>query len=210
MVRVKICGITREKDLIAAIDAGADAIGFVVGFKASPRNISIEKLSELSKMVPPFVSTVLVTEQNYLEANIDVINHLRIDAIQLYGCTEPERIRKIMNIDLLKPYLVGGEQIDPKSAVDGFDALLCDVYKKGVMGGTGILQDFDACIKIKKEIYPKPLILAGGLSPDNVHEAIIKVRPYGVDASSKLETSPGVKDEVSVMKFVKNAKGCDV
>ncbi|MDG6933969.1 MAG: phosphoribosylanthranilate isomerase [Nitrososphaerota archaeon] len=209
MVRVKICGITRQVDLRAAVEAGVDAVGFIAGFPESPRNISLERVTDLSTSVPPFVSAVLVTTETFLKHNLNVISKLQIDTLQLYDCSDPVPIRETLNVDVLRPYIVGHERVSAGKAVSGYDGLVVDSYRSGLRGGTGVAQDFDLCSKIKDEISPKPLILAGGVGPDNVVDAVKIVRPYGVDASSRLERSPGIKDPLLMKEFVKRAKESD-
>lgn len=209
MVRVKICGIARQIDLRTAVEAGVDAVGFIAGFPESPRNISLEKVTDLTASVPPFVSAVLVTTETYLKHNLNVIRKLPIDTLQLYDCSDPAPIKEALNVDILKPYIVGHERVSAEKAVSGYDGLVVDSYRSGVRGGTGVAQDFDLCARIKDQISPKPLILAGGVGPDNVEDAVKIVHPYGVDASSRLERSPGVKDPLLIKEFVKRAKESD-
>jgi phosphoribosylanthranilate isomerase len=208
MVRVKICGITREADVKAAVSDGADAIGFITGLEESPRNLSLEKVAELSKYVPPFVTVVLVTTAEILSKEEDRFSHLRFDALQLYGDSiDPDVIRGKFGVSLIRPYGVGGTEETPQSAVRGFDALLLDTHRKGMRGGTGKTSNWTTCRRITKEILPTPVILSGGLSPDNVLRAIRSVKPYAVDVSSGVEAFPGVKDHIKLRQFIMKAKG---
>jgi len=209
VVRVKICGITRGRDLIAAVNAGADAVGFITGFPKSPRNLPLDAAGILVKEVPPFVDSVLVTNSDFLSAELERFSRIGPDAIQLHGnLADRERARR-----RLRSYLIQVLQVRPgtnnhlDAGLRGYDALLTDTYKKGYDGGTGLVSDWDECSLIRDKIDPVPLILSGGLTPANVADAIAKVRPFAVDASSGVESSPGIKDARKILQFVKHAKG---
>jgi phosphoribosylanthranilate isomerase len=216
MTRVKICGLTREEDVEAAVDAGADALGFISGLPSSPRNVSIQRAAALMSRIPPFVTPVLVTTGDALAENSEAIKRIAPKAIQLYGSSfSPQTLRGAFHAFLLKPYHVGrqeGEVFGPeggqkvRDAVKGYDALLTDTYLKGREGGTGLTSDWGVCVDIRKSIAPTPLILSGGLRPENVQLAIATVAPFCVDVSSGVESAPGVKDAAKVKAFVNNAK----
>lgn len=210
MLRVKICGLTREVDVSFAILAGADAVGFISGFPSSPRNISLEKAIELAKTVPPFVDAVLVTTGDVLKAEPNLKGG-RFDALQLYGeIADPEAVRKMTGARLIRAYSPQTEDVDAaKKAVNGFDALLTDTYVEGKQGGTGVPANWAVCRKLKYSIVPTRLVLSGGLNSANVAAAIKMVRPYAVDTSSGVESAPGIKDPGKVMEFVKKAKVAD-
>ena len=212
-VRVKICGITRKEYLNAAAAAGADAVGFVVGIASSPRNLSLADAEKLMRQVPPFVKTVLVTVPESLEELVATCRALNPDALQIHG----ENLRDFGAVrdKLLNMLLIGAVKANAKDAVNKaaetammFDAVHLDSFANGKYGGTGIVHDWNASKRIKRAIYPKPLILAGGLNPENVAEAVHTVEPYAVDVSSGVERQPGVKDKLKMIEFVKNAKGC--
>jgi phosphoribosylanthranilate isomerase len=215
MTRVKICGLTREEDVDAAVSAGADAVGFISGIASSPRNLSISRAGSLISRVPPFVTPVLVTSGQSLAENSDLIKRIAPEAIQLYGSLfSPETVRSTFHAHLLKPFPVSRQEgdeggADPlakaKEAARGHDALLTDTYKQGVEGGTGLTSDWSVCEAIRKTIAPTPLILSGGLRPENVELAIATVAPYCVDVSSGVESAPGVKDPAKVKAFVSKA-----
>jgi phosphoribosylanthranilate isomerase len=209
-VRVKICGITRREDLDAAVAAGADAVGFVVGAASSPRNIALEKAEKLIRQVPPFVKSVLVMVPASLEELVETCKALNPDAVQIHG----ENLFGAVREKLPTTLLIGAVKANPTDAVDNaakaakmFDAVLLDSFVQGKHGGTGVIHDWDLSLHIKQVIHPKPLILAGGLNPENVAEAVRTVEPYAVDVSSGVERQPGVKDNRKMVKFVKNAKG---
>ncbi|WXG39618.1 MAG: phosphoribosylanthranilate isomerase [Candidatus Freyarchaeum deiterrae] len=208
-VRVKICGITSTKDLQIAVDAGADAVGFVVDVPQSPRNLSINKAKEIIKSAPIFVETVVVTVPKDLGHLEKIHKELNPSTIQIHGLNQRyKEIRKSL------PYihLIGAIQAEPqaantaKEAANILDAILLDSLVSGKYGGTGITHDWKLSKLVREAIYPKPLILAGGLKPENVKEAIQLVKPYAVDVSSGVEAKPGVKDPKKVSEFIKNAK----
>lgn len=203
-VKVKICGITRLSDLEAAIDAGADAVGFIVGFSKSPRNLSIESAKKLIDYVPPFVSSVIVTSFRDIENLKMLCRELRPDAIQLYYCSAPALIKKeLPESTLIFP--ANPEKAMSMTNFDGIDALLLDSGNQEMPGGTGKTHDWELSKRLKTKVN-LPIILSGGLTPDNVVEAINKVKPYAVDVSSGVEHSPGIKDHEKIYMFVERAK----
>jgi phosphoribosylanthranilate isomerase len=212
-VRVKICGITREEDLEAAAAAGADAVGFVVDVASSPRDISLTDAEKLMRQVPPFVKSVLVTVPTSLEALVETCEALNPDAVQIHG----ENLQDIGAVrdKLPNTLLIGAVKANPTDAFKNaaktaaiFDAVLLDSFTNGKHGGTGIVHDWNLSQRIKQVIHPKPLILAGGLNPKNVAEAVRTVQPYAVDVSSGVEQQSGIKDPLKMIEFVKNARGC--
>jgi phosphoribosylanthranilate isomerase len=207
-VRVKICGLTREADVDSAVSMGADAVGFISGFPASPRNVSLERAGELAARVPPFVSAVLVTTEETILKEEPAVRKTGIRTIQLYGDgIDPVRVSGSLGVRLIRPYLVRSEETYPaKEASLGFDALLTDTYRAGRQGGTGITSDWEVCRRIRETILPVPMILSGGLRPENVAEGIRLVRPFAVDVSSGVEISPGVKDPDKIAEFIRRAR----
>ncbi len=215
MTRVKICGLTREEDVDAVVDAGVDAVGFISGLPASPRNLPISRAASLISRIPPFVTPVLVTSGQALAENSDLVKRIAPRAIQLYDSLfSPETLRSSFHANLLKPFPVRRQEGDgagtdilakAKEAARGYDALLTDTYHKGAQGGTGLTSDWNACEAIRKTIAPTPLILSGGLRPENVELAIATVAPYCVDVSSGVESAPGVKDPAKVRAFMSRA-----
>jgi phosphoribosylanthranilate isomerase len=210
-VRVKICGITRKEDLDAAAAAGADAVGFVVGVASSPRNLSLTEAEKLMRQVPPFVKSVLVTVPSTLEELVKTCEKLNPDAVQVHG----ENLFGAVRDKLPNTLVIGAVKANSTDAVDHaaeaakmFDAVILDSFVQGKHGGTGVIHDWNVSQQIKQVIHPKPLILAGGLNPENVAEAVRTVEPYAVDVSSGVELQPGVKDKLKMVEFVKNAKGC--
>ncbi len=210
-VRVKICGITRKEDLEAAAAAGADAVGFVVGAASSPRNVSVEKAEELIRHVPPFVKSVLVTVPSSLEELVKTCMRLNPDAIQIHGENVPDAgvVReKFPNKLLIKAvHASSSDAVDNAAeAAKTWGTVLLDSYVHGRHGGTGTVHDWTLSARVRQAIHPKPLILAGGLNPENVAEAVRTVQPYAVDVSSGVECKLGIKDHQKMIQFVKNAK----
>ena len=207
MVRVKLCGMTREEDVRAAVEAGADAVGFIVGFPSSPRDVTLGRASQLMESVPPFVDTVLVTTSTIIRDEMSELRKMRMNHIQLYGDSSPEDIRSLLRVRLIKPYpLRSPDPLDAAGEVVGFDALLTDTYRDGMHGGTGTVSDWGLCLKVRERIAPTPMILSGGLTPENVADAVRLVRPFAVDASSGVELSPGIKDHGKVREFIARAR----
>lgn len=213
-VRVKVCGITSFKDLRMVVEAGADAVGFVVNVAESPRNLSINEAEKLIKSTPILVETVVVTvpkDPRYLEKIYEGLNP---DIIQVHGLSHPY---KEVRERLPDARLIGAIQaksdltVDVAAeAVNAFDAVLLDSYVSGKHGGTGRTHDWTLSRRVREAIYPTPLILAGGLNPENVKEAIHVVKPYAVDVSSGVESRPGVKDRKKVLEFIENVKGVQI
>lgn len=203
MVRVKICGITRLSDALAAVEAGADAVGFV--FAKSPRKVSEAGAKAIASSLGPWVTKVGVFVN---EKPVNIVRTMRrcgLDAVQLHGdepATEARGLRA-MGYTVIKAVRVGGK-LDAR-AIEAYpaDAVLLDTASPDVYGGTGKKFDW----KLLKGLrLKKPVIVSGGLKPGNVKGLLKSYKPYGVDVSSGVESSPGKKDQGSVRKFIKNAK----
>ena len=210
-VRVKICGITREEDLAAAVAAGADAIGFLVGVHSSPRNLTLERAKMLLNQVPIFVYSVVVTAPHNIEELVEICEGLKPTAIQIHGKKhfDASEIReRVKDPLLIKTVYVKTGSLNEESLEDlkSFDAVLLDSFTKGQYGGTGRVHDWTLSRQIMEAVAPVPVILAGGLNPENVKEAILAVQPYAVDVASGVELKPAVKDHEKVRAFVENAK----
>jgi phosphoribosylanthranilate isomerase len=205
-VKVKICGMTRREDIIAAVNAGADAVGFIVDIASSPRNLTVDKARQLIDFVPPFVSPVVVTQSGALES---VNNHLHPPYVQIIGADpEAEVLSRLHNVKKIKALQVTSSIVTELKMghYSMYDALLVDSHIKGQLGGTGRIHDWNVSREIRQLVSPRPLILAGGLTEFNVTEAIKKVRPFAVDVSSGVESRPGVKDHSKMRWFVEAAK----
>jgi phosphoribosylanthranilate isomerase len=212
--RVKICGIKSQKDLVLSVEAGADAVGFVVDAPGSPRNLSINEAKRLIRMTPIFVKTIAVTIPKDLDHLERIYNFLKPDILQIHSsCRIHERIRE----RLPQARLIGAVSVKSKLTVDVvveatnmFDAVLLDSYSPNGYGGTGRTHSWELSRHIRDAIYPKPLVLAGGLNPENVGEAIRTVKPYVVDVSSGVEAQPGKKDRGKIIEFIKNAREVEI
>ncbi len=202
--RIKICGIRSLDDLRMVVDAGVDAVGFVVDVPSSPRNLKLEEARRLVKATPVFVETVAVTmprDVNHLKLILDVVEP---DAVQVHGLRVDGGLRDSLPGVKLIAAVQATSSIDELAleASRYSDAILVDT--PGERGGTGKTHDWSISKRTRELIYPKPMILAGGLNAGNVKEAIRIVRPFAVDVSSGVESMPGVKDKVKVLDFVKS------
>jgi phosphoribosylanthranilate isomerase len=210
-VRAKICGLTREEDLAVAVAAGADAVGFLVGVPLSPRNLTLERAETLLGQVPVFVDSVVVTAPKSIEWLVEVCERLKPSAIQIHGKEQLDssKIReRIKHSRLIKTMYVTEDSLN-ESVIDDlkmFDAVLLDSFIRGQYGGTGKVHDWTLSRQIKEAVDPVSVILAGGLNPENVKEAIMAVEPYAVDVASGVEANPGIKDQGKVRAFLENAK----
>ena len=210
-VRVKICGITREEDLAVAVAAGADAVGFLVGVPSSPRNLTIERAERLLRQVPIFVDSVVVTAPQSINGLAEICEKLKPSAIQIHGkksFVASELREQIKDSRLIKTVYVTKDALNETAIEElkAFDAVLLDSVAKGQYGGTGRVHDWNMSRQIREAVAPLPLILAGGLKPENVKEAVQTVQPYAVDVASGVESQPAVKDHEKVRAFVENAK----
>lgn len=201
-VRVKICGITNSDDALAAADAGADAIGFVF-FRSSPRFIEPDHAARIIRLLPPFVTSVGVFVNEIPRRIEEIISETGIDVVQLHGDEPPSscslsrrvikgfRVRDLSSIDALMPY-------------QGYvSAFLLDTYSPDRYGGTGRTFPWDIAVRAKRF---GTIILAGGLTPDNVDQAIETVKPFGVDVSSGVESVVGKKDIAKIQAFISRAR----
>jgi phosphoribosylanthranilate isomerase len=200
-VRIKICGITNEEDGLAASHLGADAIGFV--FAASPRQVSAERAREIIATLPPLVQRVGVFVDEDPEKVASIAEFCRLDVLQLHGSESVAYCRRFER-RVIKAVRVGsGADLDDISQYsNAVDALLLDTYVANQHGGTGKTFDWNLAVEAKQ--YGR-IVLAGGLNPDNVEEAVRMVRPYAVDASSGLEQKPGIKDHGKLAQFIERA-----
>ena len=188
-MRIKICGITNPKDAQIDSDLGADALGFVFA-KGSPRTITPEAAGNIICKLPPFIVPVGVFVDSPLEEILSIIEYTGIQCVQLHGNESPFECMKI-NIPVIKAFKM--HEHFRADALISFkvSAYLLDTYVEGVTGGTG--KTFDWNIAVEAKAYGR-IILAGGLNPGNIKDAIRKVQPYGIDISSGVESEPGKKD----------------
>lgn len=213
MTRVKICGVRTPEDALMCARSGADAVGMLVNVKLSPRMIDIDTARSIAAVLPPFVSPVIVMMPHTVEEAVVAAEKIRPYAIQLQGEEPPEMLESmresLSGIKLIKAVHVGagGEAESARRYETVADALLLDTVSPS-KGGSGIVHDWNVSRRIVAS-SKVPVILAGGLSPDNVGEAVRALRPYAVDVASGVEEKgkPGIKIESKVKDFIMIAKG---
>jgi phosphoribosylanthranilate isomerase len=196
--RIKICGITSVEDALAAARLGADAIGLVF-YPPSPRCVEVEQAAEIAAALPPFVTTVGLFVNADEQSIADVISRVRIDLIQFHGneCKDYCGLHQ-------RPYIKAvrmSDDVDLDKQFNDFSqarGLLLDTYKAGVPGGTGEQFNWD---RVPAHLADK-IILAGGLNPENVKDAVAQVHPYAVDVSGGVESAPGKKDTEKMDRFI--------
>ena len=201
--RVKICGITRPEDGLAAARCGADAIGLVF-YAPSPRHVSVEQARAVVQILPPFVTVVGLFVNAAQQEIADVLQQVRLDVLQFHGDETPEECTRF-GLPYLKALRVTPTTDIARAASTYSTAqgLLLDAHVDGIPGGTG--QTFDWNL-VPRDL-PMPLILAGGLSPLNVKQAIRTTRPYGVDVSGGVEAAKGIKDAAKIAAFLNEVAG---
>ncbi|MDB6124691.1 MAG: N-(5-phosphoribosyl)anthranilate isomerase [Pedosphaera sp.] len=199
---VKICGITNIDDGLAAADAGADAIGLMF-FEQSPRNVSLQTASEIANRLPPYVIKVGVFVNPSEEVVMRAISECGLNILQFHGEETPE-FCQLFPVMTIKAFRVKDEESLKALPEYQTDAWLLDAYVADKLGGTGAKFNWDLAIAAQK--LGRPIFLAGGLTPENVADAIRKVQPYAVDVSSGVESAPGKKDYAKVQAFIKAAK----
>jgi len=201
MVKVKICGITNLEDALVAVEAGADALGFVF-FQASPRHITPELASNIIRRIPPFIQTVGLFVNEALTIVNATADSCGLDIIQLHGEESPDycngvtrrvlkalRVRDLTSLEPMADYRVS--------------AFLLDAWSPSAWGGTGQTFNWDIAASASEQ---GRIVLAGGLTVENITEAIKQVRPHGVDVSSGVESMPGIKDAKKIKEFIRKAK----
>jgi phosphoribosylanthranilate isomerase len=206
-VRSKICGITRVEDALAAVEAGADAIGLVFYAKSS-RAVSVEQAAEIVQALPPFVTSVGLFVNMPREQLLAVLQQVPLDLLQFHGDESPAECE-----GYARPYIKAlrvrpGENVAAAMApYAGARGILLDTFVEGVPGGTGAAFDWS----LVPQGVARPIILAGGLEAHNVAAAIRQVRPYAVDVSGGVEASKGIKDAGKIRAFVKSVRDtqCD-
>jgi phosphoribosylanthranilate isomerase len=201
-VRIKICGITRIEDALAAIAAGADAIGFVF-YAKSPRAVTPAQASAIIAALPPFVTTVgLFVDMPRAELT-RLLTEVPLDLLQFHGDEGPEDCagygRPYIKALRVKP---GDDVAGAISRYPAASGILLDTYVPGTPGGTGEAFDWS----LVPRDAAKPLILAGGLTPENVGDAVRQVRPYAVDVSGGVEASKGIKEAAKIQAFIQRAR----
>ncbi len=204
MVRVKICGITREEDALVALEAGAHALGLVF-YPGSPRYVDPSRARGLVMGTPPLVSWVGVFVDEPGERVVSLARHIGLDTLQLHGAEPPDVCRACLEegFRVVKALRVATERdLEGWEAYRGVvSALLLDTKVPGAYGGTGETFPWE----LARRVRGIPVILAGGLTPEKVAQAVEVARPWGVDVSSGVEVAPGIKDPEKVRSFVTNA-----
>ena len=198
MVKLKICGITRIEDARLVAEVGADYLGVIL-YPKSPRFVPKEKRRELIRSVSG-VKKVAVMVNPSLEEALEVLKE-GFDLIQLHGEESLDFAKRIGLERIIKAFRVGDKSVDIPEGWKEAHGILLDTYVKGAYGGTGKTFNWDIAEGLAERGFR--IFLAGGLNPDNVEEAIKRVKPYAVDVSSGVEKSPGVKDEAKVRDFAK-------
>jgi len=204
VAKIKICGITNLDDALAAADLGVDFLGFVFSEK-SPRQIKIKDAIAIIKSLPSSVSTVgLFVDQEELAVKM-IFDKCRLDYFQFHGDESPDYCNRIKEKGkVIKAFRIKEEQSVEALADYDVEMYLLDAYNEDKFGGTGEVFNWDLAVKAKK--YSRPIIIAGGLNPENVTRVLQKVRPYAVDVSSGVEKSPGKKDVQLMKKFIQQVR----
>ena len=203
---VKICGITRPGDGVAAAHAGAHAIGLVF-YPPSPRHVTVERALEITSALPPFVSVVGLFVDEEPSTVREAIRRVPLSLLQFHGNESPEYC-DTFGVPYIKAARVRAG-VDLLQYCDRYRAargILLDAYVEGVHGGTGARFDW----KLIPSVMPKPVILSGGLDPGNVADAVKQVRPWAVDVSSGVESAKGIKDAARIAAFIAGTRNADV
>ena len=206
VTRVKICGITREEDALAAARSGADAVGLVF-YEKSPRHVGIAQAAQLAAALPPFVSAVGLFVNADAALVREVLQRVPLDVLQFHGDETPEYCAQFA-----KPYLkairvkAGVDLLQCASDFQAAKGLLLDAHVDGIPGGTGATFDWT----LIPQNLPLPVILSGGLDAGNVAAAIKQVRPYAVDVSSGVEVAKGIKDAAKIAAFINEVNNIDL
>jgi len=204
LTKIKICGITNLEDALAAVEYGADALGFIE-VPESPRFITPARFQEITQALPPFVRTVIVVNRpgDAFRYSADLIQHYKDSTdSSRSGRGAQWRIRAFRIKD-------EGSLEELKRYTDPVRAVLLDAHSSTVLGGSGHTFPWDLALRAQ-DLTVRPIILAGGLTPENVTDAIAGVRPYAVDVSSGVEASPGVKDHGKLKAFIKAVRAWDL
>lgn len=204
MIKVKICGITNLEDAVAAVEAGADMLGFV--FAASPRRLSPEAAAKIITALPKDLKKVGVfVDEDALQVK-EISQICNLDYVQLHGSETPEYANNL-GLSFIKAFKVKDGTVVGKIEKFGPEMFLLDSYDPQKAGGTG--RSFEWNIAAKAARLGR-MFLAGGLTPENVAQAVKVVKPYAVDVSTGVEKSPGKKDHAKTKKFIAEAKECEL
>jgi phosphoribosylanthranilate isomerase len=202
-IKVKICGVTSLDDAMACVEIGTDALGLNF-YEPSPRYLTLEKAAEITRHLPPFVARVGLFVNASEDTIRQTIEKTGINTLQFHGDETPEFCRKFAPMKIIKAFRMQGADTLRQLADYNVDAWLLDSFDPGSPGGTGMIFNWDLARQAKDE--GKPIILAGGLDPENVAEAIHETWPYAVDVASGVESSRGVKDMKMVRRFIETVR----
>ena len=203
--RIKICCITRPEDALAAASSGADAIGLVF-YADSPRAVTVQEAKDIAQVLPPFVTLVSLFVNAPAETISNVLSQVPVGLIQFHG-DEDSRFCRGFGRPWIKALRVRDSMNVAKeaAALSGATGVLLDAWQEGVPGGTGRTFDW----ALANEQLPLPMVLAGGLDEVNVGDAIGGLRPWAVDVSGGVESSPGIKDAEKIQRFVAAVRAAD-
>lgn len=206
MTRVKICGLTRPDDVRAAVDAGADAVGVISDVPVDThREVAPGTAADLLEGVPPFVASVLVTMPDAPTRAIELVERVDPDVLQIHGDLPPGDLAFLAaSLDVHLVLAVDAHEVErAREVADVVDAVLVDSLEDGA-GGTGRTHDWDRTARAIRDL-DVPVVLAGGLTPRNVGDAVATVDPFAVDVASGVERENGRKDQDALRAFVERA-----
>jgi len=197
-VKVKICGITNLADAQTAVEAGADLLGFVF-YEKSPRHVTVQAAKDITRQLPPSVARVGVFVNAPPALVSQALDECGLNVLQFHGDEAPEDCVKF-GVMSMKAFTVRG--VESLRALPAYhtDAWLLDAYVSDRRGGTGATFNWDLAVEAQK--FGRPIFLAGGLTAENVAEAVRRVRPFAMDVSSGVESAPGKKDQMKVKAFI--------
>jgi phosphoribosylanthranilate isomerase len=201
-VKVKICGVTRVQDALAASEAGADAVGLMF-YERSPRFVMRQRAADIIAALPPFVAKVGVFVDAPEEEVRRTISECGLDTLQFHGQESPEYCRRF-GLKVIKAFRIRDAQTLPATGAYDQETWLLDSYAEGAPGGTGKSFNWDLAATVVRG--GGRILLAGGLTPQNVGQAVTQVRPFGVDVSSGVESAPGIKDSAKIRAFIEAAR----
>jgi phosphoribosylanthranilate isomerase len=204
--RIKVCGITSLEDGRAAVAAGADGLGFIF-VEESPRLVEPDMVRAITDTLPPFVDSIGVFRDAEIEVVEELISYCRLTLVQLHGSESPDYCKRL-SCPVIKSFAVHDRSDSEELAAyaEVVNGYLLDTYHKDLAGGTGMVFDWKLIEQIKP---PGPVILAGGLNPENVGEAIKQVKPFAVDVNSGVEYQPGRKDTDKLKSFADEVRKAD-
>lgn len=207
-IRIKMCGTTSKRDADVAVELGVDALGFIFA-ERSPRYVRPDIAASLIDDLPPFISRVGVFVDAGLDKVKEIVRRTGLTQVQLHGKESAEFCQELKkwnrSLSVCKAFLVGHESSGPDTSpyLGSIDCLLFDTYVKGMDGGTGRTFDWGVLTGLN---FNLPMILAGGLNPGNVAEAIKSTTPYAIDVNSGVEDSPGIKNHDLLTQLVDHVR----